>query len=47
MVAKSTKPKSQKTPRGAEIPIPTRKEVYEALEKVAKGKGKKTRPLKG
>ncbi|MGC2206932.1 MAG: hypothetical protein WA724_03645 [Candidatus Dormiibacterota bacterium] len=29
-------PKTQKTPKGAEIPIPTRKEVYEALEKVAK-----------
>lgn len=30
-------PKIQKTPKGYEIPIPTRKEVYEALEKVAKG----------
>jgi len=31
-------PKTQTTPKGAEIPIPTRKEVYEALKKVAKGK---------
>lgn len=31
-------PKTQKTPKGAEIPTPTRKEVYEALEKVAKVK---------
>ncbi|MGC1184400.1 MAG: hypothetical protein WBA31_04505 [Candidatus Dormiibacterota bacterium] len=29
-------PKTQKTPKGAEIPIPTRKEVYEALGKLAK-----------
>ena len=36
MAAKSTRPKTQKTPKGAEIPIPTRKEVYEALERVAK-----------
>lgn len=32
------RPKTQKTPKGAEIPVPTRKEVYEALERAAKGK---------
>jgi hypothetical protein len=30
--------KTQKTSKRYEIPIPTRKEFYEALEKVAKGK---------
>lgn len=29
-------PKTQKTPKGAEIPVPTRGEVYRDLEKVAK-----------
>jgi hypothetical protein len=33
----SRPPKTQKTPKGYEIPVPTRKEVAEALEKVAKG----------
>jgi hypothetical protein len=28
--------KTQKTPKGYEIPIPTRREFYEALEKVVK-----------
>jgi len=36
-------PKTQKTPKGAEIPIPTRKEVYEALERVAKARPTKER----
>lgn len=36
-------PKRQKTPKGAEIPVPTRKEVYEALEKVAERKKPPTR----
>jgi hypothetical protein len=30
--------KTQKTPKGVEIPAPTRKEVYEALAKLAKRK---------
>jgi len=38
IAAKSTRPKTQKTPAGYEIP--TRKEVYEALEMVAKVKPK-------
>jgi hypothetical protein len=29
-------PETQKTTKGFEIPIPTRREFYEALEKVAK-----------
>jgi hypothetical protein len=29
-------PKTQKTPKGLEIPVPTRKEVDDALEKMAK-----------
>jgi hypothetical protein len=36
MAAKSTKPKTQKTPKGYEIPTPTRKEVFEALAEIAK-----------
>lgn len=31
-----TPTKTQKTPKGHEIPVPTRREVYEALEKAAK-----------
>jgi hypothetical protein len=37
--------KTQKTPKGYEIPIPTRREFYEALEKVAK-KPKELAPKK-
>jgi hypothetical protein len=33
--------RTQKTPKGYEIPVPTRREFYEALEKVAK----KPKPL--
>jgi hypothetical protein len=36
-----TPTKTQTTPKGYEIPVPTRKEVYEALEKVAKRKPRK------
>lgn len=36
-----TPAKTQKTPKGYEIPIPTRREFYESLEKIAK----KPRPL--
>jgi hypothetical protein len=35
--SQSDQPK-QKTPKGLEIPIPTRKEVEEALDKMAKSK---------
>jgi hypothetical protein len=35
MKGKSTG-RTQTTPKGYEIPVPTRKEFYEALEKVAK-----------
>ena len=34
---RSDQPK-QKTPKGLEIPVPTRKEVEEALDKMAKSK---------
>jgi len=30
--------KTQKTAKGYEIPVPTRKEVFEALEKAGKGR---------
>jgi hypothetical protein len=32
---------TQKTPQGHEIPVPTRKQVFRDLEKVAKPKPKK------
>jgi hypothetical protein len=35
--SQSDQPK-QKTPKGLEIPVPTRKEVEEALHKMAKSK---------
>jgi len=35
-----TPAKTQKTPKGYEIPVPTRREFYEALEKVAKARSK-------
>jgi hypothetical protein len=31
-----SRPQSQKTPNGHEFPVPTRNEVYEALERMAK-----------
>jgi hypothetical protein len=30
------KPTTQKTPKGAEIPVPTRKEIYGNLDKMVK-----------
>ena len=37
MPERPTKPKTQKTPKGAEIPVPTRGEVYRDLGELAKG----------
>ena len=39
-----TKPKTQKTPKGAEIPIPTRGEVYRDLGEMAKPRKKVAPP---
>jgi hypothetical protein len=36
MAPKSTKPKTQKTPTGYKIPVPTRAEVNAALSEIAK-----------
>lgn len=36
MSERPSKPKTQKTPKGTKIPVPTRGEVYRDLEKVAR-----------
>jgi hypothetical protein len=41
MAAKSTRPKTQKTAKGYEIPVPTRGEVEKALAEI----GKDAKPL--
>ena len=37
MPKRSSEPQTQKTPKGAEIPVPTRGEVYRDLAEIAKG----------
>jgi hypothetical protein len=32
-------PATQKTPKGYEIPVPTRKTIFDAFKKIAKPKG--------
>lgn len=38
MTGKARKPKTQTTPKGAEIPMPKRGDFFRDLEKVAKSK---------
>jgi hypothetical protein len=37
-VQPAKQPATQKTPQGYEIPLPTRKSVFDAFKKIAKGK---------